>query len=1193
MANNDQSPEPDLTRQVKRLRCMRGGHRGTATRLVRSTKDSVGMLLAGDEDLPSRLIAAEIPRLVSARDSLINKREKLKELDSQIMSLMLEIDQEEGNLEGEIQSQDEYQENMTIAILEIESCLQHLNYAPSKPVAKEESRPIGKITEKAAQAQEDLKEEPEEDLQEEGEVCDEKLARSTSALGGTVQESSEVHARMHARDPSCGTEVSDEEAKVVLSDHPRKYESGYEERGFSDRPRRYESGYEDRSTGLTSTTQDPVNLLADTLARALGQIAVQSSRNELEQSKESASVEQLKKLTSRQTYGQQSLPTFDGDPTQWPSFIELVRTSTHECGFSNAENMGRLRKCLKGRALAAVQSMLSVPANFSEVLVILEDTFGHPNRVIGCMIEKVKSLEQVSRGDLSTLVDFSNALANLVNSVEQLHRPEHLANPQLREDLVRKLPPDLRLQWGEHALTRTDDVNLKTFSEWIRQRARAANYVLPTIATPSNRGGSSKPTSSGTRFRETTLATHSSTQKCIYCSKEHSVMQCSKLRDMSVDERVEWAAKQRRCFSCLGLRHMAYQCRKAQKCGVSGCWRRHHPLLHQDSRSSANEAGEAHEHVETVAHAATSHLQHATRVFLRIVPVVLEGPAGELSTYALLDDASTTTLVDGAIAAKLGIAGTPDPLTLSWTDASTQTDSSSQRIRLKLKGKNVTGPFFNVNARTVKSLRLPTQSVSESLLSKCSHLREVDVPVFRDAKPTILIGQDNCHLIVARSVREGPPNMPVASQTKLGWTLHGNHALYHNRADDFTFLAFEKRDPDLHEMIQESLTTENFGTKPRLIEAEDDQVRGARLQRETTKRISKDRWETGLLWREDNATLPDNRPTAFRRLLQLERKMDADPELAKQYCEKVDRYIEQGYAKELNAKEADAKTDRTWYLPHFGVFNPNKPGKLRLVFDAAARTDGTSLNDALLKGPDLLNPLPAVLFKFRQDRIAFTADIKEMFHQVMIKDEDRASQRFLWRGMSRDQPPRTFQMEAMTFGAVCSPSSAQYVKNRNAIESGQPEEVVKAIVDRHYVDDYLDSVPDVETATDRIRRVIETHRKGGFMIRHWTSNSKDALAAIPAELRADGNVDLGSDEASMALEKTLGLLWNPNLDEFQFAIKASSEKAQSKREVLRRLMSVIDTLGFAGRAVKRERRKGSSLLRQQPAYGAAVNEDRT
>ena len=118
--------------------------------------------------------------------------------------------------------------------------------------------------------------------------------------------------------------------------------------------------------------------------------------------------------------------------------------------------------------------------------------------------------------------------------------------------------------------------------------------------------------------------------------------------------------------------------------------------------------------------------------------------------------------------------------------------------------------------------------------------------------------------------------------------------------------------------------------------------------------------------------------------------------------------IEQGYAKELNAKEADAKTDRTWYLPHFGVFNSNKPGKLRLVFDAAARTDGTSLNDALLKGPDLLNPLPALLFKFRQDQIAFTADIKEMFHQVMIKDEDRASQRFLCQACLEINHPAHF-----------------------------------------------------------------------------------------------------------------------------------------------------------------------------------------
>lgn len=66
------------------------------------------------------------------------------------------------------------------------------------------------------------------------------------------------------------------------------------------------------------------------------------------------------------------------------------------------------------------------------------------------------------------------------------------------------------------------------------------------------------------------------------------------------------------------------------------------------------------------------------------------------------------------------------------------------------------------------------------------------------------------------------------------------------------------------------------------------------------------------------------------------------------------------------------------------VQNPNKPGKVRVVWDAAAKTGGVSLNSMLLKGPDLLTSLPAVLFRFRQREVAITGDIKEMFHQIII-----------------------------------------------------------------------------------------------------------------------------------------------------------------------------------------------------------------
>lgn len=125
-------------------------------------------------------------------------------------------------------------------------------------------------------------------------------------------------------------------------------------------------------------------------------------------------------------------------------------------------------------------------------------------------------------------------------------------------------------------------------------------------------------------------------------------------------------------------------------------------------------------------------------------------------------------------------------------------------------------------------------------------------------------------------------------------------------------------------------------------------------------------WEIGLLWKDDKSYIPNSRTNALHRLRLLERKLDRDTNHAKMYISEMDRLINNGFAVRAN----NAPKGRTWYLPHFGVRNKNKPDKVRLVFDAVAKSESGSFNDLLLAGPDLLKSLLGVHMRFWQNPFA-------------------------------------------------------------------------------------------------------------------------------------------------------------------------------------------------------------------------------
>ena len=95
-------------------------------------------------------------------------------------------------------------------------------------------------------------------------------------------------------------------------------------------------------------------------------------------------------------------------------------------------------------------------------------------------------------------------------------------------------------------------------------------------------------------------------------------------------------------------------------------------------------------------------------------------------------------------------------------------------------------------------------------------------------------------------------------------------------------------------------------------------------------------------------------------------------------------------------------------MPHYPVVKPHKPENVRRVCNAAAKFRSTSLNDMLLTGPDLLQNLVGIIFRFREHPIALTVDIEAMFLQVKVPPQDCKVLRFTW-GDHLDDPISVYE----------------------------------------------------------------------------------------------------------------------------------------------------------------------------------------
>ena len=149
---------------------------------------------------------------------------------------------------------------------------------------------------------------------------------------------------------------------------------------------------------------------------------------------------------------------------------------------------------------------------------------------------------------------------------------------------------------------------------------------------------------------------------------------------------------------------------------------------------------------------------------------------------------------------------------------------------------------------------------------------------------------------------------------------------------------------------------------------------------ESTTKFTCERYDVGMLWSEPKPNLPNNYSSALGQLYSLERRFQRDPKLKEFYQQSTDTDVEKGFVKILGKSQVKDTFGKEWYLPQHPVLNPNKPGKVRRVCNAAAKYMNICLNDKLLAGPDLLDGLIGTIFRYREGPIALTADIESILN---------------------------------------------------------------------------------------------------------------------------------------------------------------------------------------------------------------------
>lgn len=863
------------------------------------------------------------------------------------------------------------------------------------------------------------------------------------------------------------------------------------------------------------------------------------------------------------------LQKFSGNLQEWVSFRDLYVTAVHNSALSKVEKLTQLKSLLTGEAARQVRSLVLSDANYDIAWQALKDRYENNRELLFSIMKRLFSQPTITNSSATSLRSLIDTTKECVRSLEVLSIPTQHWDAVLLYTIFSKLDATSRELW-EQSLPDTNVPALSKLFDFLEQRARAL-----AASTMSHSKPPPPPPRSHNQQTRTYLVSPS---KCrLQCTEQHPLFRCPVFFRQTSVQRLESVKRFKVCENCFSDKHSVNACLSKNRCKI--CNKRHHSMIHIMERNSSggntsktSPGDPPPQPTGTTQNLHTNQSGTLQTGVLATAAILVASSTGQHKSRALIDGGSTNSYITEAAARRMKL--TLHPIHVTMTGLSSSAAGVAKYVTsFKFSTHFPSNVSLEVTTLVIRSItnHIPCERLTRRSWTHLNNLQLADPSFDQPGNIDVILGTDIVWSLMEGGKMEGEPGTPLAINTSLGWLVAGPNST----SSPVTTFSIQA---NLEQQLCRFWEQEEIFNEDKL-SLEEEACEEHFLNHSTQD--SHGRFTVHLPFKNDSSiTLGSTRTMALQRFHGLENKFVhhrtvKDAERIRQlenhwnqYKEFMEEYERLGHMSLIPPGERDT-TNPHYYIPHHSVLKESSTTtKLRVVFDASAKSSsGYSLNDCLMVGPQLQDTITGIMLRFRTHQIAFTADIEKMYRQILITPSHRDFQRIFWRH-TPNMPVQEYRLNTVTYGTATAPYLAVKCLQQLAEINRQvyPEAAIVALRDC-YMDDATSGSPSLEKAKETVKQLIDLCRAGGFQRRKWTTNSQALLETIPEDLREKKTlIELQPEESTI---KTLGTYWNPNKDEYSFSLSlpAPQPEKYTKRIILSEIARIFDPLGWLSPAI--------------------------